>query len=129
MAGRKRAGPNEFSLFAAMPRRERSRDSDTRKSPGQSDVPRRNRSTCRLDRRIPTSPGGLHTCPRRNVPACHSFACAQRFQASSSVFLILLVRFLSGSLLTGSCRTFFLTQVSLHRPFLLLETPRSMTGP
>src|SRR5262249_10852024 len=71
-----------------------------------------NRSPCRLDRRIPTSPGGLHTCPRRNVPACHSFACDQRFQASSSVFLILLVRFLSGSLLTGSCRTFFLTQVS-----------------
>src|SRR5215475_1806796 len=112
MAGRKRAGPNEFSLFAAMPRRERSRDSDTRKSPGQSDVPRQNRSPCRLDRRIPTSPDGLHTCPRKNVPFCRSFACDQRFRASPFVFLILLSRFLSGSLPTESCRTFFLTQVS-----------------
>src|SRR5262249_61897077 len=99
-------------LSAAMPRRERSQDSDTRKSPGQSDVPRQNKSPCRLDQRIQTSPDGLHTCPRRSVPVCRSFACDQRFRASSSVFLILLARFLSESLLTGSCRTFFLTQVS-----------------
>src|SRR5262249_19485606 len=61
MAARKLAGPNEFSLFAAMPRRERSRDSDIRKSPGQNDVPRQNKSPCRLDLRIPTSPDGLRT--------------------------------------------------------------------
>src|SRR5262245_41917401 len=112
MAARKPAAPNGLLLFAAMPRRERSQDSDIRKSPSQNDVPRQNKSPCRLDRRIPTSPDGLRTCPRRSVPVCRSFACDQRFRASSSVFFILLARFLSESLPTESYRTFFLTQVS-----------------